>query len=97
MQKAKIKKTSKVNWKGTLNDSDHKKEREDIFVEEWDIVKKELEYSKIYFYIILVVLVLWIPKEDGSLQELLINQFLGITTIAALAREAISKKENGHS
>lgn len=40
---------------------------------------------------------LWIPKEDGSLQELLINQFLGITTIAALAREAISKKENGHS
>lgn len=93
VQKAKIKKMSKVNWRGIMNDELHKQERRDKFEEEWVVVKEELEYTEIYFYIILTVLVLWIPKESGSLSELLSNQFFGITTIAALAREAISKKE----
>lgn len=94
VQKTEVKRTSKNNWRGTLNNEDHKKERHDKFKEEWEIVKKELEYTKIYFYIILTILVLWIPKEDGSLTALLVNQFLGITTIAALAREAKSKKDD---
>lgn len=92
VQRAEVKSTSKINWRKTFNDGNHKKERRDKFKKEWEIVKKELEYTKIYFYIILTVLVLWIPKEDGSLTELLVNQFLGITTIAALAREAKAKK-----
>lgn len=93
VQKATIKKTSKVNWRGIMNDELHKQERRDKFEEEWVVVKEELEYTEIYFYIILTVLVLWIPKESGSLSELLSNQFFGITTIAALARETKSKKE----
>lgn len=92
VQKAEVKKTSKINWRGTMKDDKHKEERRNKFNDEWNIVKKELEYTKIYFYIILTVLVLWIPKKDNSLAGLLVNQFLGITTIAALAREAKAKK-----
>lgn len=93
VQRAEVKRTSKVNWRGTMKDELHKQERYDNFEKEWVVVKEELEYTEIYFYIILTVLVLWIPKESGSLSELLSNQFFGITTIAALAREVKSKKE----
>lgn len=92
VQKSEIKKISKINWRGTMKDDKHKEERRNKFNDEWTIVKKELEYTKIYFYIILTVLVLWIPKKDNSLAELLVNQFLGITAIAALARESKTKK-----
>lgn len=92
VQRAEVKSISKINWRRTMNDDKHKEERRNKFNNEWNIVKKELEYTKIYFYIILTLLVLWIPKEDGSLIGLLVNQFLGITTIAALAREAKAKK-----
>lgn len=93
VQKLEVKRTSKINWRRTLNDKHHKKERLDRFEKEWEIVKKELEYTRIYFYIVLTVLVLCIPKTEGSISELYINQFMGITTIAALAREAKGKKD----
>lgn len=92
VQKAEVKRMSKLNWRVLFNDAEHKKGRKEQFEKEWEIVKKELEYTEIYFYILLTVFVLWLPKEAGSLTELLVNQFLGITTIAALAREAKAKK-----
>lgn len=94
VQRAEVKTTSRTNWRKTFNDEVHKKERQAKFEKEWEIVKKELGYTKIYIYIILTVLVLLIPKKNGSLTELLVNQFLGITAIAALAREAKDKTED---
>lgn len=94
VQKAEVKSNSKINWRNALKSDDHKKDRLEKFEREWETVKKELEYTKIYFYIVLTALVLWIPKEDGALTTVLVNQFLGITTIAALAREVKGKKEN---
>ncbi len=91
IQKAQLKRTTKVNWRGAMKDELHKQERCKKFEEEWIVVKEELEYTEIYFYIFLTILVMCIPKESGSLSELLSNQFLGITTVAALAREAKSK------
>lgn len=38
--------------------------------------------------------VLCIPKEDGSLTELLVNQYLGVATIAALGREVKGKMKD---
>ena len=92
-QRIEIRSKSKNNWRRTLNDVNHKQAREIKFREEWMIVKAELEYTRIYFYIVLMLLVLWIPKELGSLSEQYANQFYGIITIAALAREAKAKKE----
>lgn len=57
---------------------------------EWKYIKDELEYTKIYIYIMLVIMVLCIPK-DNILLELMSNQLLGITTIAALGREVKGK------
>lgn len=94
VQRTEVKKVSKKNWRGVLKDDKHKEERCKKIESEWKIVKNELEYTKIYFYIILTMLVLWIPKEKDSITELFITQFLGITTIAALAREAKTKKDN---
>lgn len=94
VQKTEIKRISKNNWRGTLNNEAHRKERDDKLNEEWEIVKNELQYTELYFYIILTIFVLWIPKEEGSFTALLVNQFLGITTIAALAREMKSKKDD---
>lgn len=94
IQKAEVKRTSKVNWRGTLNNSEHKKERKSKFEEEWEIVKEELEYSKIYFYMLLTALILCMPREEGTLMSLLTNQFMGITTIAALGREARAKNSD---
>lgn len=93
-QKAEVKRTSKVNWRRTLNNSEHKKERKSKFNEEWEIVKEELEYSKIYFYMLLTVLILCMPREEGTLTSLLTNQFMGITTSAALGREARAKNSD---
>lgn len=90
-QKAEVKKVSKVNWRRTLNDNKHREERITKFNNEWNIVKNELEYTKLYVYILVTILILCIPKKDGTFGELLSNQFFGITTIAALAREAKSK------
>ena len=92
VQKLEIKHISKVNWRGIFNDAAHKKERYDKFTNEWELVKKELEYTKIYFYIILTILILWIPKTEGTAIAEYVNDFFGITTIAALAREAKAKK-----
>lgn len=94
VQKAKVKRTSKGNWRGTLNNSEHKKERKSKFEEEWKTVKKELEYSKIYFYMLLTILIICMPREEGSLMSLLKNQFMGITTIAALWREVRAKNSD---
>lgn len=94
VQKTEIKRISKINWRGTLNNETHKKERDDKFNEEWKIVKNELQYTELYFYIILALFVLWIPIEDGTFTTLLVDQFWGITTIAALAREVKSKKDD---
>lgn len=93
-QKEQIKGISKVNWRGTMKDEDHRQARKNKFNCEWNIIKKELEYTRIYVYIILTILVLLIPKESGSLTEMFVNQFLGITTIAALAREAKAKRKD---
>lgn len=90
-QKYKIKATSKTNWRESYRNGDHKKERDDRLKLEWGIVTFELEYSKLYFYVILTLLVLCMPKESGTISELLSDQFMGITTVAALIREA--KKE----
>jgi len=92
MQKAEVKRSSKDNWRKKMKDDTHRKERYEKSQREWSIVKEELEYTKIYFYIFLTVLILWIPKESGSINELLSNQFMGITTIAALARETRCQK-----
>lgn len=91
VQKYEVKRISKINWRRTLNNEAHKKERRDRLKKEWEIVEKELEYTRIYFYIGFTVLVLCIPKTEGSMSELYINQFMGITAIAALAREAKGK------
>lgn len=93
LQRTEVKRTAKINWRGVMKDDEHKKARQDKVEHEWSIVKEELEYTEIYFYIFLTILVLWIPKKAGSLSELLANQFLGITTITALAREAKAKTE----
>ena len=45
---------------------------------------------KEYLYIFAIVIVLLLPKEDEII-ALLSNQFLGIATITALAREARGK------
>ena len=41
VQRTEVKRTSKNNWRGTLNNEAHKKERHDKFKEEWEIVKNE--------------------------------------------------------
>lgn len=92
-QRIELKSKSKNSWRRALNDANHKQARKIKFRQEWEIVREELEYTRIYFYIVLMILVLWIPKETGSLSEQYANQFYGITTIAALAREAKAKKE----
>ena len=58
------------------------------------IIVSKFSLYFIIFYIILTILVLWIPKRSGSLTEMFVNQFLGITTIAALAREAKAKRKD---
>ena len=93
VQKYEIKKISKINWRGVYKDDVHKQERADRIKAEWAIVKEELKYSRIYFYIILTVLVLCMPKESGTISELLSNQFIGITTVAALIRETKNEKQ----
>lgn len=97
VEKAKVESTSKINWRGTKKDDKHRREKHEEFQKEWIVINKELEYSKIYFYIILAILILCIPKKPGSLSELLSNQFWGITTIAALSREVKSKKNDSDS
>lgn len=92
IQKNEVKSISKKNWRSTLKNSDFKMERYSKFRKEWGIVKQELECTKLYAYIILTIFVLCIPKTEGSFGELLINQFLGVTTIAALAREVKGKE-----
>lgn len=91
VEKAELKRNSKENWRRTLNNSDHKKSRKIKLDKEWEMIKNELGYTELYFYIILTVFVLCIPKENGSLTELLVNQYLGIATIAALGREVKGK------
>ncbi len=94
VEKAELKRNSKVNWRETLNNETHKKNRKIKLDKEWKKIKEELWYTEIYFYIILTVFVLCIPKEDGSLTELLVNQYLGVATIAALGREVKGKMKD---
>lgn len=92
IQKYKIKSESKEKWRDAMKQ--HKQVRQDMFDEEWKIVKEELEYSEIYFYMILNIVILILPKAEGGLGELLATQLVGITTIAALGREAKSKNKS---
>lgn len=62
-----------------------------LFMLQWNIIKTELQYSMLYWYIIISILVLMMPKMDGSILQRLSNQFMGITAIAALCREAKAK------
>lgn len=94
IQKNKIKKVSKKNWRSTWKDDNHREERRIEFENEWTKVQNQLEYTKIYFYMFLTIVVLCIPKTDNVISELFMNQFLGVTTIAALAREVKSRKES---
>lgn len=91
VQKAEVKKISTKNIKETLKNKEHKAMRREKLKTEWKLIKKELEYTKIYFYILLTFLVLIIPKQDGTVTAMLVNQFLGIMTITALGREVRSK------
>lgn len=95
IQKGKVKKTSKKKWRETMKSDLHKQERKNNFKKEWGIVKEELQYTKIYFYVLFNILILCMPKENNEWLKLLFNQFIGITSIAALLREVKSKTEEG--
>ena len=96
-QKYEIKRVSKNNWRNVFKDEIHRKERKDRFNKEWKRVEEELEYTKIYFYIVLSILLLCFPKNDSKVIQIMMEQFLGIISIAALSREVRSKKENEKS
>lgn len=85
-----IREKSMINWYRTFKDPIHKKNRQSRFKEEWKTVELELEYTKIYFYIILTVLVLCIPKSNSNI-DIIVNQFMGVMTITALGREVRAK------
>lgn len=85
-----IREKSMINWYRTFKDPIHKKNRQSRFKEEWKTVELELEYTKIYFYIILTVLVLCIPKSNSNI-DIILNQFMGVVTITALGREVKAK------
>lgn len=85
-----IREISMINWYRTFKDPIHKKNRQSRFKEEWKTVELELEYTKIYFYIILTVLVLCIPKSNSNI-DIILNQFMGVMTITALGREVRAK------
>ena len=93
VHKGKIKKVSKKNWRGTMKNPVHKQAQRESFEKEWSIVKEELQYTKIYFYVLFNILVLCIPKGNSEWIKLFFNQFIGITSIAALLREVKSKIE----
>lgn len=92
-QKYEIKRVSKNNWRNVFKDEIHRKERKDRFNKEWKRVEEELEYTKIYFYIVLSILLLCFPKNDSKVIQIMMEQFLGIISIAALSREVRSKKK----
>lgn len=94
VQKVEVKQTSKTNWRAVLNNDDHKAARRNKVKKEWKIIEKELECTKIYFYIFLTIFVLLIPKQEGTVTALLANQFLGIITITALGREVRAKYDD---
>lgn len=96
-QKYEIKRVSKNNWRDAFKDEIHRKARKDRFNKEWKKVEEELEYTKIYFYMALSILLLCFPKNDSKVIQIMMEQFLGIISIAALSREVHSKKENEKS
>lgn len=62
-------------------------ERKEIFEYKWEIIKEEVEYTKLYFYIFVTFVILCAPIGDDKDLKLFADTFLGITTLAALARE----------
>lgn len=84
----KYKNITKINYRYLVNQS--KEIRKIDAKKEWETIKEELKLTSIYLYIFAIVIVLLLPKEDEII-ALLSNQFLGIATITALAREARGK------
>ncbi|MFR1024749.1 MAG: hypothetical protein ACLSFF_17915 [Roseburia intestinalis] len=89
-----MKRESKNNWRGTMKDELYRNERKENMRKEWEVVRAEIQYSKLYFYILLNVIILCSPIGENEFLRLIVNEIVGVTTLAALAREVRSSMKN---
>ena len=94
VQKSRLKRESKNNWRGTMKDELYRNERKENMRKEWEVVRAEIQYSKLYFYILLNVIILCSPIGENAFLRLIVNEIVGVTTLAALAREVRSSMKN---
>lgn len=94
VQKSRLKRESKNNWRGTMKDELYRNERKENMRKEWEVVRAEIQYSKLYFYILLNVIILCSPIGENEFLRLIVNEIVGVTTLAALAREVRSSMKN---
>ena len=94
VQKSRLKRESKNNWRVTMKDELYRNERKENMRKEWEVVRAEIQYSKLYFYILLNVIILCSPIGENEFLRLIVNEIVGVTTLAALAREVRSSMKN---
>lgn len=93
LKKIELKKKSKKNISGTMKREDINRE---ISIKYEELKKEadiELKYSELYFFVIVNVILLSLHlSDDGIYTKMFINAFMGVTTLAALFREANSAR-----
>lgn len=90
-----VKSKSKINYRKTLNDNLHLEQRQKKYAKRMTIINRELDYSRIYFYLIVNIILLCIHIDPSDIYGTLFkNTFLGVTTLAALIREVQSRYES---
>ena len=76
VQKSRLKRESKNNWRGTMKDELYRNERKENMRKEWEVVRAEIQYSKLYFYILLNVIIYVVLLEKTSFCDSLLMRLL---------------------
>ena len=76
MQKSRLKRESKNNWRGTMKDELYRNERKENMRKEWEVVRAEIQYSNLYFYILLNVIIYVVLLEKTSFCDSLLMRLL---------------------
>ena len=89
-----LKRKSKENIKETLKSKLIVDEMKRRCEERYKIVDNQLNYSNLYFYVVVNLILLCVHVEDTTgYWDIFVNQFMGITTLTALLREVKAQKQ----
>ena len=89
-QRRKLKKAIKENGEDSVKDEAERIERE--YAELIEKADEELGYSKLYFYVIMNIILLSLHFDEADIYgKLFADEFIGVTALAALFREVGEK------